>query len=121
MTTDPDLKSTAVFDLKQYPTEYLECREAMRHRLPANSDWRWSVLRSATGTPIEYTRTCMCLSCKAIVTDIINAKDGSKNRKVRRPTLPVQYRIPRSAGITVYDQRLELIGRFAQQAEVQIE
>lgn len=109
------------FDLSAYPTEFLECREAMRHRLPPNAEWRWSVLRSPSGRPIEYTRVCLCLSCKAIVKDVINATDGTKKRDVLRPGLPVSYRIPRAAGVSVYDIRLELMSRFVEQAEVRIE
>ena len=110
-----------VFDLSEYPTEFLECREAMRHRLPPNAEWRWSVLRSVSGRPIEYKRVCLCLSCKAIVTDVINASDGTKKRDVLRPGLPVPYRIPRTAGVTVYDIRLELMSRFSDRMEVRTE
>jgi hypothetical protein len=105
------------FDLTKYPTEYLECREAMRHRLPANADWRWSVLKNTRGKILEYKRTTQCLSCQALITDVTYA-DGTKKRTVLRPTLPMAYRIPRAAGVSVYDLRLELMSRFQTQAEV---
>lgn len=110
--------AVGTFDLSHYPTEFLECREAKRHRTPAYNEWRWSVLKSVTGRPIEYTRTAQCLSCKAIVQDVIDATSGMKKRKITRPTLPQVYRIPRDAGVTVYDLRLELMSRIATDAEV---
>lgn len=106
------------FDLSQYPTEFLECREAKRHRTPAYNEWRWSVLKSVSGRAIEYTRTTQCLSCKAIVQDVIDASSGTKKRKITRPTLPQVYRIPREAGVSTYDLRLELMNRMAAEAEV---
>lgn len=111
----------SAFDLSKYPTAFLECREAMRHRTPPNRKWRWSVLKSISGRPIEYTRTCQCLTCKAVVQDVIDATNGTKVRKIRRPTSPQVYRIPRSAGVTVYQLRLELMSRMAADAEEFIE
>lgn len=113
--------SNGHFDLADYPTEYLECREQMRHTLPRLAEWRWATLRSTTGRPIEYHRTTQCVSCQAIVRDVINASNGTKTRKITRPTLPVVYRIPRSASVTVYQLRLELMRRYAAQAETIIE
>lgn len=104
------------FDLASYPTEYLACREQMRHTLPLNADWRWALLRTTTGRVIEYTRTAMCRSCQAIVQDTINAADGTRVRKITRPTLPVVYRIPKAAEVSIYDIRMELVRRFAEQA-----
>lgn len=109
------------FDLGAYPTEFLVCREQQRHTLPLTAEWRWSVLKSATGRPIEYSRVAQCLSCQAIVTDVINPTNGTKVRKILRPTLPVVYRIPRTAGVTVYQLRMELVRRFEDRAEVILE
>lgn len=93
----------------------------MRHTLPRQAEWRWTTLRNARGKVIEYTRTTMCLSCNAIVQDVIHATNGTKTRKITRPGLPVAYRIPRSAGITVYQMRLELMRRYESVAENVVE
>jgi hypothetical protein len=108
------------FDLTNYPTEFLACREQMRHTLPLNAEWRWSILRSTTGRVIEYSRTTQCRSCQAIVQDTINPANGTRARKITRPTLPVVYRIPRAAEVSIYAIRQELVRRFEEQATVYI-
>lgn len=113
ITTDQPPSADGEFDLSQYPTEFLMCRSSMRHTLPPLNHWRWSVVRAMTGRVIEATATAQCITCKAIVQDVVNGQNGQKKRRITRPTLPVVYRIPKSAGVTPYDLRLELLSRVS--------
>jgi len=106
--------------LAEYDEKMLVCRQG-QHRWPPYTTWHWKVTTGLRRKPIEYRLDLECEICGKVAHDRINATTGEKTRTYTDPPVPEGhpgYRIPRDADVTRTDLRLEMLHRFASQAEV---
>lgn len=96
-----------------YKEQFVACRSG-QHRWPPYNSLRWRVTRGLRGKPVAYRVTQMCEVCHMLAMDTIDAHTGDRLRSYRQPE---GYRIPREADVSRSDLRLELINRFAADAE----
>lgn len=105
--------------IADYDERMLICRQG-QHRWPPYTSWKWKVTLGLKRRPLAYRLDLECEICGKVAHDTIDANTGDKKRTYTDPKPPEGhpgYRIPRELDVTRADLRLEMLHRFARDAE----